>query len=300
MQTAVEVDNLVRRYGDFVAVDHLSFEVHPGEIFGLLGPNGAGKSTTIRTLMGIFPPDEGEVRVLGTSPRAAQPRVGYLPEERGLYRDLQVVEVLLYLAELKGMPRHKSHRRALAWLERVRLLDWANERVKDLSRGMQQKLQFIASLIHEPDLVVLDEPFQGLDPVNVALIKGLIRDLAESGMTVMLSAHEMSLVEALCDRILLINKGQAVLYGSLREIKRAYAGQTINLSSPDRLPDIAGVTHVERVNGSYRLTLADAQQPADVLQNLLTAGVTIDAFEVAAAPLEEIFVSIVEARDELD
>ncbi|MEJ2559098.1 MAG: ATP-binding cassette domain-containing protein, partial [Anaerolineae bacterium] len=225
----LEVKNLVKRYGNFNAVDDLSFEVYQGDVFGLLGPNGAGKTTTIRTIMDILKPDAGTVSVLGQPPGAARSRIGYLPEERGLYRDLKVLDVLIYLAELKGTSRATAHQRALTWLERVELADWAERKVKDLSRGMQQKLQFVASLVHDPELLILDEPFQGLDPVNVELLKGLIRELQREGKTLVLSAHQMNLVEALCDRILLINQGKGVLYGSLAEIKRRYAPHAVRL-----------------------------------------------------------------------
>ncbi|HEC22866.1 MAG TPA: ATP-binding cassette domain-containing protein, partial [Chloroflexi bacterium] len=211
----LEVQGLTKRYDSFTAVDSLSFEVRKGEVFGLLGPNGAGKTTTIRIIMDILKPDGGEVRILGQPPGTTREQVGYLPEERGLYRNLKVLDTLVYLAELKGTPRAEAHRRGLAWLEKVELAGWAGKKVKDLSRGMQQKLQFIASLIHDPELLILDEPFQGLDPVNVELLKGLIRELQAQGKTIMLSAHQMNLVEALCDRILLINQGKSVLYGEL-------------------------------------------------------------------------------------
>jgi ABC-2 type transport system ATP-binding protein len=290
----LQVTDLVRQYGDFTAVDNLSFEVRRGEIFGMLGPNGAGKSTTIRTIMGIFQPDSGRVRVLGTNPRAARHRVGYLPEERGLYRDLRVMEVLLYLAELKGVGRKTAEKRARRWLVHVNLGDEADSRVKDLSRGMHQKLQFVASLVHDPELLILDEPFQGLDPINVSLIKNLIRDLANAGKTIMLSAHEMSLVEALCDRILLMNKGRRVLYGELRSIKREYAAQTVRLVTPLVLEHIPGVTDITRQNGAYTLKLADETPPKAALQTLLEMNIPIEAYEVAAAPLEEIFISLVE------
>lgn len=179
----IQVEGLVRRYGEVVVVDHLSFEVKHGEVFGLLGPNGAGKTTTIRVVMDILQPDEGQVRVLGRSPWETKEQMGYLPEERGLYRNLRVLETLVYLAQLKGMAHTTARDRAMRLLEQVELADWAQRKVRDLSRGMQQRLQFIASLVHDPQVLILDEPFQGLDPVNVERIKGFIRRLHEEGKT---------------------------------------------------------------------------------------------------------------------
>jgi len=295
-QNMLEVRNLVKRYNGFTAVDDLSFEVCEGEIFGLLGPNGAGKTTTTRTVMDIFKPDEGRVQVLGLPPGAAKEHIGYLPEERGLYRDLKVLDVLVYLAELKGTPRSVARQRALAWLERVELADWAGRKVKDLSRGMQQKLQFVASLVHDPQLLILDEPFQGLDPVNVDLLKRLIRELQAEGKTVVLSAHQMNLVEALCDRILLINHGQVVLYGPLDEIKRRYAPHAVRLRTPAALNALPGVTRMERRDGTLTLTL-DGTTPQALLQTLVERNVPVEAFEVATAPLEEIFISVVKKEE---
>jgi ABC-2 type transport system ATP-binding protein len=288
----LKIRNLIKRYGDFTAVDDLSFEVYAGEVFGLLGPNGAGKTTTIRTVMDIFKPDGGSVSVLGQPPGVARSRVGYLPEERGLYRDLKVLETLVYLAQLKGTDRSTATRRAMAWLERVELADWAGRRVKDLSRGMQQKLQFVASLVHDPDLLILDEPFQGLDPVNVEMLKSLIRSLQQEGKTVVLSAHQMNLVEALCDRIVLINHGRAVLYGSLAEIKRCHAAHTVRLRTPAALDDLPGVAAIERHDGAFTLTLAGIM-PQDLLRTLVERAVPVESFEVASMPLEEIFISVV-------
>jgi ABC-2 type transport system ATP-binding protein len=288
----LKICNLVKCYGDFTAVDDLSFEVYAGEVFGLLGPNGAGKTTTIRTVMDIFKPDGGSVSVLGQPPGAARSRVGYLPEERGLYRDLKVLDTLVYLAQLKGTPRSTAARRAMAWLERVELADWAGRRVKDLSRGMQQKLQFVASLVHDPDLLILDEPFQGLDPVNVEMIKGMIRSLQQEGKTVVLSAHQMNLVEALCDRIVLINHGRAVLYGALAEIKRRHSAHTIRLRTPAALDALPGVAHIERHDGAFTLTLAGIT-PQDLLRTLVERAIPVETFEVASMPLEEIFISVV-------
>jgi ABC-2 type transport system ATP-binding protein len=292
----LEVNNLVKRYDNFNAVDDLSFEVYQGDVFGLLGPNGAGKTTTIRTIMDILKPDAGTVSVLGQPPGAARSRIGYLPEERGLYRDLKVLDVLIYLAELKGTSRATAHQRALTWLERVELADWAERKVKDLSRGMQQKLQFVASLVHDPELLILDEPFQGLDPVNVELLKGLIRELQREGKTLALSAHQMNLVEALCDRILLINQGKGVLYGPLAEIKRHYAPHAVRLRTPAPFEAPPGVARVEQRDATFTLTL-EGITPQELLRTLVERNIPVEGFEVASAPLEEIFIAVVKEKN---
>ena len=294
----IQITDLVKRYGDVAAVDGLSFAVERGELFGLLGPNGAGKTTSIRVIMDILQPDEGQVTILDRPPGKAKDRVGYLPEERGLYRDLKVLDTLVYLGELKGLPRSAARERAMALLERVRLDDWAERKVKDLSRGMQQRLQFIASLIHDPDVMILDEPFQGLDPVNTERLKEFVDELHESGKTIVLSTHQMNLVEALCDRILLINRGRAVLYGPLAEIKRQYAPNTIRLRTPDELPDLLEVATVEFDDGAFNLTLIEEVSPQAVLRALVERGVEIRSFEMASAPLEDIFVAAVSGEEE--
>jgi len=289
----LQVHHLTKRYGDLVAVDDLSFEVEPGEVFGLLGPNGAGKTTTIRMILDIIPPDAGRITVLGGSPAAAQPRIGYLPEERGLYRNVRVLDMLVYLAELKGADRARARQRALEWLARMGLEDRAHSKVKDLSRGMQQRLQVVAAIVHDPDLVFLDEPFQGLDPVNVERVKGVIADLRQEGKTVVLSTHQMNLVEVLCDRILLINRGRSVLYGPLAEIKRQFAPHAVRVRAPELPPDLPGVVAVEPKDGAYDLSLAEGTAPRDVLRALVDRGVDVQAFEVAPVPLEEIFIQVV-------
>jgi len=293
----IQVQDLVKRYGDVVAVDHLSFEVEQGGMFGLLGPNGAGKTTTIRVAMDILNPDAGSVTILGLSPGQAKARVGYLPEERGLFRNLKVLETLVYLAELKGVARSAARKRALDLLKQIQLEDWANRRVRDLSRGMQQRLQFIASLVHDPAVLFLDEPFQGLDPVNVERIKDLMAALHREGKTIVLSTHQMNLVEALCDRILLINRGQAVLYGPLAEIKRDYAPNAVQVRASHVPAGLPGVVEVEPENGSFNLALAEGTNPQAVLRALLDRGVEIQAFEVAPVPLEDIFVAAVSGEE---
>jgi ABC-2 type transport system ATP-binding protein len=294
--TMLETRNLIKRYDTVTAVDNLSFEVYQGDIFGLLGPNGAGKTTAIRTIMDIIKPDEGTITVLGHPPGVARTRIGYLPEERGLYQDQKVIDVLVYLAQLKGTSGPAARQEALHWLERVELGDRAQRKVRDLSRGMQQKLQFVASLVHDPELLILDEPFQGLDPINVELLKGLIRDLQKDGKTVMLSAHQMNLVEALCERILLIDDGQGILYGDLEEIKRAHSPGTVRLRTQDQVGELPGVARVDRRDDTLTLTL-EGITPQDLLKDLVTRGITVESFEVAMAPLEDIFISAVKERD---
>jgi len=293
----IHVAGLVKRYREVVAVDELSFEVSKGELFGLLGPNGAGKTTTIRIIMDILQPDEGEVTVLGARPADAKERVGYLPEERGLFRDVKVLDTLIYLAELKGVSRADARRRGWALLERVDLDEWADRKVKDLSRGMQQRLQFIASLVHDPDLLILDEPFQGLDPVNTERLKGFVDDLREAGKTIVLSTHQMNLVEALCDRILLIHHGRAVLYDHLDAIKEEHAPNTVRLRSRETVSHLAGeipgVLLVEADDGAFNLTLDEGVDPQDVLRHLVERRIDVREFEVAPVPLEDIFVEVV-------
>ena len=297
---ALGVEKLVKQYDDVTAVDDLSFEVYEGEIFGLLGPNGSGKTTTIRTIMDIFKPDSGMVRVLGGLPGENREKVGYLPEERGLYDSLKVMEVLVYLARLKGVDGKLAKQRAEGWLERFELADRAGDKVNSLSGGLRQKLQLIVSLVHDPDLLILDEPFNALDPINVALFGEVIRELQQAGKTIVLSSHQLNLVEALCDRIVLINKGQAVLYGPLEEIKDRHSPDAVRVDTPDRLDaDLPGVEGLEEQNGGYVLTLEDGTVPQELLKTLVGRSVTVEAFEVVSLPLEEIFVSVVrEGGDE--
>jgi ABC-2 type transport system ATP-binding protein len=292
----IEVEQLHKTFDAVVAVDHLSFQVHCGEIFGLLGPNGAGKTTTIRMLMDIIKPDAGSARVLGEPPGAVRERVGYLPEERGLYRSLRVDETLVYLGQLKGMPASTARQRAAELLERVELAEWAKRKVQELSRGMQQKLQLIASIIHDPDVVILDEPFQGLDPVNVELVRDLIRDLRARGKTIVLSAHEMSQVEALCERIALIHHGRAVLYGALADIKKQFSPNAIEITPPLDLTGWAEVARVESRDHRQMVYLKKGIAPHDFLKKLLERGLPLEQFEMASMTLEEIFVAVVKGN----
>lgn len=293
MNPIVHVQGLVKRYATLVAVRGVSFEVYAGEIFGLLGPNGAGKTTTIRMLLHIIMPDEGIARLWGRSPTEVRERIGYLPEERGLYPNLSVLDTLVYLAELKGRPSSWARRQAMRWLERVGLGDRAKAKVKELSRGMQQKVQFLASLVHDPDLLILDEPFQGLDPLNVQLVKEILQELREQGKTIILSTHQMHQVEALCNRIALINRGQLVLYGQLDEIKRRYSPNIVHIRTAAPLPELPMASRIECRDGAYYVELPSETSPQAVLAALVEANVPVQSFQVAMLPLEEIFVRVV-------
>ena len=293
---AIQVEGLVKVYNDVIAVDHLDFQVGYGEIFGLLGPNGAGKTTTIRVLLDILNADAGTVRVLGGNPSAMRERIGYLPEERGLYRGLRLDETLVYLGQLKGMSTTLARKRAFALLERVGLAEWSRKKVQELSRGMHQKLQIIASILHDPDLVILDEPFQGLDPVNVEVVKDLIRDLRAHGKTIVLSAHEMSQVEALCERILLIHHGRAVLYGALADIKKQFAPNAVEISPPLDWQGWTEVAHVQAHDHKQIVYLQPNIAPRDFLKRILEQGLFVEQFEMATMPLEQIFVAVVKGE----
>jgi ABC-2 type transport system ATP-binding protein len=291
----IEVENLVKHYANVKAVDGVSFTVGRGEIFGLLGPNGAGKTTTIRMMMDILKPDSGTIRLMGQPvSEASKARIGYLPEERGLYKNFKLLECLTYLGALKGVPRKEAQQRAQILLRQAGLEEYARRKVKELSKGMTQKAQFLAAIVHGPDLLIMDEPFQGLDPVNTDLLKTILLEEQARGKTVILSTHNMNQVEEMCHRILLIDHGQAVLYGPLDEIKARYAEHAVALEC-DVLPEgLAGVQRVEQHNHTYELVLERDASPQAVLRQLVQTGVAIQRFEVATPPLEEIFISVVE------
>ena len=294
----VEASGLWKRFGDRAAVRDVSLAVRPGEIVGLVGPNGAGKTTTIRMLLGIVRPDAGGVSVFGGElSLAARERIGYLPEERGLYQGLRLLPNLCYLAELKGVPRERALRRADALLARLGLEPHRRKRVRELSRGLGQLTQFAAALVHEPAFIVLDEPFSGLDPVNARLMKDVVAELRAEGAAIIFSTHQMTDVEEICDRVLMVNEGRVVLDGALSEIKRAFSGGGVFVAA-DQAPDaIDGVTDWRRDGAGYVLALADGCAPEAVLRALLDRGAKIDRFELAAPSLEEIFLRVVEQGD---
>jgi ABC-2 type transport system ATP-binding protein len=288
---AVEVNHVVKSFADKVAVDDLSFSVAPGEMFGLIGPNGAGKTTTIRMMMDIIKPDSGGVAIFGEKlGEATKNRLGYLPEERGLYKKLSVLETIVYLASLKGVERHLAAERAEELLNQTGMLDNRKKKIEELSKGMGQIIQFIVTIIHDPQLVILDEPFAGLDPVNTELLKEMIAGLRNQGKAVILSTHQMNQVEELCDRILMINHGRTVLYGNLSEIKARYRGNSVLLNFKGELGDVPGVTDKRPRKGYTELILDGQTTPQQVLAYLMSHGIEINRFEVATPSLNEIFL----------
>jgi len=298
MTPRLELVDLRKNYGDFVAVDGVSFAVPPGTVYGLLGPNGAGKTTTLRMIMDIIAPDTGQVLFDGRPRRRDDlERIGYLPEERGLYRKMTVKEQLTFLGELRGLPRAEAKRRALAWLDRVELSDRAERKVEELSKGQQQKIQIAGTLIHEPEVVILDEPFSGLDPINQGLFKELLSEYKGEGRTIVFSTHIMEQAEKLCDHICLISRGRAVLIGELAEIKRREGGNAYRLTADGELARCAEVPGVAEAlvaddGASVRLFLADDADAAAVLGRLVSF-LAVRDFRSQEPELGEIFVKVV-------
>jgi ABC-2 type transport system ATP-binding protein len=296
--TSVSVSNLRKSFGKVQAVKDVSFEVNPGEIFGMLGPNGAGKTTTIRMMMDIFRPDGGQISILGGKlSEEKKRRIGYLPEERGLYKDLSLEQTLVFLATLKGLSESEARSRLVAWLKRLDLYEHRSKKVQELSKGMQQKAQLILTLLHDPDLIVIDEPFSGLDPVNTRLVKDIIEEQRQAGKTIIMSTHQMYQVEALCNRIVLIDRGCSVLYGEVNQIKRDFAGNAVRVQGQGEFTQIPGVLQARRHNGSYQMTLEAGTSPQDIFCRLAQLdNIRIERFEIAEPSLDDIFVSIVQGN----
>jgi ABC-2 type transport system ATP-binding protein len=258
----VVVSGLQKQFGRVEAVSDVSFEVYPGEIFGMLGPNGAGKTTSIRMMLDIFKPDAGQVALWGGPlTEEKKHRIGYMPEERGLYKDEKLEPTLVFMATLKGLDAATARERVAPWLERLDLAEHRHKKIQDLSKGMQQKAQLITTLIHEPDLIVVDEPFSGLDPVNTRLAKEILEEQRQAGKTIIMSTHQMHQVEALCTRIVLINRGRSVLYGKVSEIKRNFAGNAVSLEGQGDFDNLPGVLQVHRENGAWQIGLKPAPAP---------------------------------------
>ena len=300
MAPALRLENVTKRYGQTLAVDGVSFTAEPGRLFGLLGPNGAGKSSTIRMITYITTPDAGTVTLGGVAAGPeTQRRMGYLPEERGLYKKMKVGEQLVYLAQLKGMDAGAAERSVREWLDRFGASDWYGKKVEELSKGMQQKVQFVSTVAHDPDLYIFDEPFSGLDPINADVLQRTVLDLRERGKTVLFASHRMEQVERLCDDLCLISQGRVVLRGTLAEVKSRYGRDTATVEFEgddgwlDRLVDGGAVRALSRTAGRAELRLADAG-PNDVLEAALAGGAEVLQFGLHAPPLTEIFRTAVE------
>jgi len=290
----LRVENVTKRFGEFTAVDGLSLEVRAGRVFGFLGPNGAGKTTTIRMIVGITAPDEGRIELFGHQMSARlQDRIGYLPEERGLYKKMKVSDQLRYFAALKDVSGSEADKRIDFWLERMNLAEWKNKKTTDLSKGMQQKIQFISTVLHDPDLLILDEPFSGLDPVNVEFMIDVLSEFKKQDKTVIFSTHLMETAERLCHDIILINKARKVVGGSLREVKESYGRNRIALRATGGdavLADRALIASVVPHADESEIELADGADAQVVLKRLVETGAVITKFEQVEPSLNDIFI----------
>ncbi len=298
----VKVENAVKRFGDYTAVDNISFNVPAGKVYGLLGPNGAGKTTTIRMITNILFPDSGEIKLFGEKAGANhQNMIGYLPEERGLYKKLKVIDQIAYFGMLKGMSRAKAQEVGKEWLRKMDALDWQNKKIQELSKGMQQKVQFISTIVHSPKLLILDEPFSGFDPINTELLKRIILDKKEEGCTIILSTHIMEQAEQLCDEICLINKGNVVLQGVIRDIKKRFGKDTVlmEFDGDDKfLDDFTNLKFINRNNHRVEFRINENTSFKEILEKANNS-VNLNKFELMEPSLNEIFIDVVTQKGQL-
>jgi len=296
---ALEFEGVSKSFAENNVIRDISFSVEPGEIFGLLGPNGAGKTTLIRLLLDILKPDSGKIRVFGGSlGPAAKDRIGYLPEERGLYRKTKLLDMLVYLAQLKNVPKKKAQTNAESLLKSLGLYEYRGKRVEELSKGMQQKIQFLSSIIHEPELIILDEPFSGLDPISTKTVKDKIIEYRKAGRTVIFSTHMMEQAQKLCDRILMLNKGQRVLYGTVAGIRKEHGQNSLLVEFAEKrslsiIQEISGIRKITEHEGSFEIFPEEGISAQAVLQELVQRA-EILRFEQALPSLNEIFIETVE------
>jgi ABC-2 type transport system ATP-binding protein len=289
------LDHVTKRFDDFIAVNDLSLEVYPGRIFGLIGPNGAGKTTTLRMIVNITAPDSGQIELLGQKMNdSLRDRIGYLPEERGLYKKMKVHDQLRFFGELKSLRGAAANAAIERWLERFRLSEWKHKRAMELSKGMQQKIQFIAAVMHDPDLLVLDEPFSGLDPLSVEVLKETVLELKAAGKTIIFSTHMMEMAEKICDDICLINRSQKILGGSMREVRRSFGRNAVALriegGNGGVLDDRALVTKVLARGDELEVLLASGASAQELLKGLLAGGARVTKFELVEPSLNDIFI----------
>lgn len=301
MGNTVELRGVTKRYDEFVAVDHLSFAIREGSVFGLLGPNGAGKTSTIRMMMGITLPDEGEVLCFGKPfERKHLEQIGYMPEERGLYKKMKVLDHLIFLGRLKGLSEAEAKRRSLDWAERLGLTDWTSKKVEELSKGMQQKVQFIATILHDPPLIIMDEPFSGLDPANAVQLKDILIALKKQGKTILFSTHRMDTVERLCDTICLVDHGKAVLMGELKHVKSSYGKNSVQVGYEGNAGFLQDRSLVESFDdyGNYVEIKLARGADSQVLLNAVAAHARVNKFELVEPSLEAIFIDVVNRDQE--
>jgi ABC-2 type transport system ATP-binding protein len=293
--STVALDGVTKSFGDFAAVSELSLKVRAGRIYGLLGPNGAGKTTTIRMIVNITAPDSGRIELFGRQiDPELQDRIGYLPEERGLYKKMKIGEQLKFFAALKNVVGKEADQRVDRWLTRLKLAEWKNKKSMELSKGMQQKVQFITAVLHEPDLLILDEPFSGLDPVNVELLKEIVLELKAAGKTIIFSTHQMELAEQICDDICLINRSRKVLEGPIREVKRGFSRHAVALrieGGDSVLGDPSLVTNIKRHADEIEALLAEGASAQILLKRLIDSGATVGKFEMIEPSLNDIFIA---------
>ncbi len=296
---AVEVNHLCKSYADVTAVHDLTFCVDPGEILGLIGPNGAGKSSTIKIILDFMKPDSGEVKIFGQQMNGAlKDQIGYLPEERGLYKRLTAIDLILYLASLKGMDKAMAEKKANVLLEQTGMLEHKKKKNKEMSKGMGQLIQFIVAVIHDPELVILDEPFAGLDPVRTQAVQNIVGNLRDEGKAIILSTHQMNKVEELCDRVLMIDNGRSILYGDLMETRAKFRRNSVQVAIDGELGDLPGVIDRKPRKDSTELVLTPDTTPQTILDRLRARGVTINRFEITTPSLNEIFLNLVGADHE--
>ena len=294
--SAIELLDVSKSFGKFRAVDGLTLQIPRGSMFGLLGPNGAGKTTTLRMIMNITAPDTGEIRILGhPMDRETQNRIGYLPEERGLYRKMKVIDHLYFLAAIKEVSRDVARQRIDGWLEKMELKPWLNKKVDELSKGMQQKIQFIATIVHDPDVLILDEPFSGLDPLNVAMMRDYFLEFRARGKTIVFCTHVLEQAEKLCDEICLMARSKKILEGSMKELKRRYAQDLLRLSIDASLADVTalpGVASAKALDGTFIVSLTPGTDRREFLRRTMDRH-RIEAFSQKEPELEEIYIDAV-------
>ena len=295
----LSVSHLYKSYDSQEAVKDITFSLKAGEILGLIGPNGAGKSTTIKMILDFMKPDSGEIRLFGSSmTEEIKNRIGYLPESKGLYKDLSAMECILYLASLKGMDKTSAKEKAAHLLQQAGMLESSKKKIKHMSKGMGQMIQFIVTIIHDPDLLIMDEPFSGLDPVNAELMKTMISGMRDKGRSIILSTHQMNQVEELGDRVLMINHGEEVLYGDLKQIKERYRKHSVQVSVEGEIGELEGVTEKRVMNEGLELMLSEDTSPQAVLDQLRAQGSVINRFEITTPSLHSIFLNEVGGNHE--